>query len=48
MSQEVAGQKRNWKDAEANCLSKGGHLTSASSPDVWETFLSHIKAKEFI
>ena len=39
-------QQRDWKDAEANCASKGGHLASASFPHVWETVFSHIKAKE--
>ena len=28
--------KRTWTEAEATCVSKGGHLASISSPDDWE------------
>ena len=36
----------SWTEAEAHCVSKGGHLASASNPGDWETLQDLIERKE--
>ena len=43
---EIIDVKRNWTDAEADCVSRGGHLASVTSQDEID-FLSVYVSDEY-
>ena len=44
---EFDNVERTWKDAEAYCVSKEGHLASASSPYDWQRLLEFVNVNGY-